>query len=212
MIKKKIIVIDEDKCTGCGNCVTDCHEGALEIIDGKAKLVREDFCDGLGNCIGSCPTGALKIVEKEIKEQACACPGSAMRFTPKGTKSANITVIPPEIRQWPLQLHLVNPSAPYFKDQELVVLSTCSPIASPDVNWKFIRGRAVVIACPKLDKTEKYAEKLAAIFNTANTTKVHVVMMEVPCCRGLAEIVNEALQISGRDDLAVEEHIVKIPL
>lgn len=245
MSKRKIIRIDEEKCTGCGNCVTGCHEGALQIINGKAKLVKEDFCDGLGACIKTCPTDALIIEEREAadfdekamiakKEQkdstqetlACGCPGTAVRFKPSiklnttiktkannvNTGSDNITVIQPEIQQWPLQLHLVSPDAPYFKDQELVVLSTCSPIASPDINWKFLRGRAVVIACPKLDRTDPYSEKLAAIFTRSKTTKVHIVMMEVPCCQGLKEMVNTALQISGRHDLTVEEHIVKIPL
>jgi NAD-dependent dihydropyrimidine dehydrogenase PreA subunit len=166
---RKIIEIDEERCNGCGACVTGCAEGALQIVNGKAKLVNEIFCDGLGACIGECPTGALKIIERDAPEfdedavkqhmqrkvpPAGGCPGLQIRFG--GEPKANVSkversmvsgqVIRSELNQWPTQLHLVPVEAPFFKNRELVVLSTCSPSASPDVNWRFIRGRAIALA------------------------------------------------------------------
>jgi len=220
-MKRKIININESLCIGCGNCVTGCHQGALEIINGKAKLVKKDFCDGLGACIGTCPTGALSITEEEKKEmdhtKGCSCPGSMIidrkdTGTQKTTTGSNVSgqAIPSELRQWPVQLHLVNPSASYFKDAELAVISTCSPLASADVHWRFIRGRAVVVACPKLDRTEDYAQKLADIFEVANTKKVLSIIMDVPCCKGLTELVKRAMSMSNNKSVTLEEHIVKL--
>ena len=249
-MKRKIITIDEELCNGCGACISACAEGALKLVDGKAKLVKEQFCDGFGDCIGDCPTGALKIVEAEVPDydptatrehvaktggpeavrkfnQAAAkhglgggghahpggCPGTAMRFSPEKAKPVSQSpggqgprqAIPSELQQWPVQIHLVQPNAPYFKGRELVVLSTCSPIASADIHWRFIRGRAVVVGCPKLDQTEGYVEKLAAILSEPSIPKVIVVRMEVPCCGGLTSIVSSAVRASGRSDLQVEE-------
>ena len=248
-MKRKIIEIDEALCNGCGECVTGCAEGALQIIDGKAKMVKEQFCDGFGDCIGTCPTGALKIIEREAegfdidatrehvrglggdeavkrmddandeheaKEKAPpsgGCPGMKIRFgdTPDAAKPAATSqpvsgqVIPSELNQWPTQLHLVPPVAPFFKDRELVVLSTCAPSASPDVNWRFIRGRAIAIVCPKLDRTDGYVEKLTEILKSNGIPKVIVVRMTVPCCGGLTVMVKQAAQLSGRADLIVEE-------
>lgn len=219
-MKRKIISINEELCIGCGNCVTGCHQGALEVIDGKARLVRKDFCDGLGKCIGTCPTGALTIEEVEMgnnqKKPGCSCPGSMVvdrREEVKGTSSNNNVsgqAIPSELRQWPVQLHLVNPQAPYFKDAEIAVISTCSPVASADIHWRFIRGRAVVVACPKLDITEGYAQKLADIFDTAGTKKVLSIIMDVPCCKGLTELIKEAVSLSKNKGVKIEEHIVKL--
>jgi ferredoxin len=227
-MKRKIIEINEEKCNGCGACVTGCAEGALAIVNGKAKLVSEVFCDGLGACIGECPTGALKIIEREAPDfdevavqkhvqkktpPAGGCPGLQVRFGEKkiGVATAPVAsgqVIPSELNQWPTQLHLVPIEAPFFKNRELVVLSTCSPSASPDVNWRFIRGRAIAIACPKLDRTEGYVEKLAAILASNGIPKVIVVRMEVPCCGGLTMMVKEAARRSGRNDLVVEEAVI----
>jgi NAD-dependent dihydropyrimidine dehydrogenase PreA subunit len=228
-MKRSIIEIDEAKCNGCGVCVTGCAEGALQIINGKAKLVNEVFCDGLGACIGECPTGALKIIERDAPEfdeaavqkhmqkkvpPSGGCPGMQVRFAEpeKGKKapggsqgSFSGQVIPSELNQWPTQLHLVPVEAPFFRNRELVVLSTCSPSASPDVNWRFIRGRAIAIACPKLDRTEGYVEKLAGILKSNGIPKVIIVRMEVPCCGGLTRMVSEAVLLSGRTDLIVEE-------
>lgn len=257
MAKRKIITINENLCNGCGDCVTACSEGALRIINGKAKLVNEKFCDGFGDCIGKCPTGALKIEEKEVPdfdfeatrehvkklggEQAVrqlemaakvhefkakmghamhgggGCPGSAMRFDAQAATRREAVdrggprqAIPSELNQWPVQIHLVRPDAPYFKNRELVVLSTCAPIASADAHWRFIRGRAVVVGCPKLDRTEGYVEKLAAILSEPTIPKVIIVRMEVPCCGGLTMIVREAAAMTGRRDLEVEEVTVAL--
>lgn len=255
--KRKIIRIDEDKCDGCGDCITTCAEGALQLVNGKAKLVKEQFCDGFGDCIGKCPTGALTIeeVETEVfdrnatmahlkqtggqealdrflmaeKEHAAhekpeaprrtgGCPGSMMRVlgqqsapTAKPSASAGPgQVIPSELTHWPIQIHLVRPDAPFFKDRELVVMSTCAPIASPDVHWRFIRGRSVVVGCPKLDRTEGYAEKLGAILAEPSIPAVKVIIMEVPCCSGLSAIVKQAVHLSGRKDLVFEEVTVAL--
>ncbi|HKL22200.1 MAG TPA: 4Fe-4S dicluster domain-containing protein [Tichowtungia sp.] len=247
-MKRKIIKIDEELCNGCGNCVIGCAEGALQMVDGKAKVVNEKFCDGFGDCIGVCPTGALEIIEREAeaydeeatrehvrsvggdeaverfdeanaehdaKEKASAggCPGMQIRFGDENESKPDkpaVTpvcgqVIPSELNQWPTQLHLVPPQAPFFKNRELVVLSTCAPSASPDVNWRFIRGRAIAIACPKLDRTEGYVEKLTEILKSNGIPKVIIARMEVPCCGGLTAMVKEAAQRSGRTDLIVEE-------
>ncbi|NCC49833.1 MAG: 4Fe-4S ferredoxin [Spartobacteria bacterium] len=235
-MKRKIIEIDEALCDGCGACVTGCEEGALQIVNGKAKLMNEVFCDGLGACIGACPTGALKIIEREaatFDESAVhahvttlgqkapgtgGCPGSQMRFLdddgranrPVSGADTNGQVIPSELRQWPTQLHLVPVNAPFFQGRELVVLSTCAPSASPDVNWRFIRGRAIVIACPKLDRTDPYVEKLAEILRVNAIPKVVIVRMEVPCCGGLSMMAKQAAQLSGCKDLIIEEVIVAI--
>lgn len=233
-MKRKIIEIDEALCNGCGACVTGCEEGALQIVNGKAKLVNEVFCDGLGACIGECPTGALKIIEREasefdeeaamlhvriLKQNEAApsvpksCPGlkvhapPATAPQPKAVSGDGVTgqVIASELRQWPTQLHLVPVNAPFFQGRELVALSTCAPSASPDVNWRFIRGRAIVIACPKLDRTENYVEKLADILRVNDIPKVIIVRMEVPCCGGLTMMIKQAAQRSGRADLVIEE-------
>lgn len=250
MASRKIITINEDLCNGCGNCIVGCAEGALQLINGKAKLVKESFCDGFGDCIGTCPTGALQIVEKEseefdfastikhvetirgedgvekmkeshkIHEQKMAaaqkpagggCPGSRMRMMAAEKPAAPVAdkgmpvVMKSEITQWPLQLHLVQPKAPFFEGRELVILSTCAPVTSPDVHWRFIRGRSVVIACPKLDRTEGYAEKLAGIFTQNSIPRAIILRMEVPCCGGLTAIVAEAVKKSQPAGMVIDE-------
>lgn len=253
-MKRKIIEIDEALCNGCGRCITGCAEGALALVDGKARLVTETYCDGFGDCIGECPTGALRIVEREADEfdekavsrhllntegpeavrrmQAAGrrhgappsppvggCPGTRMQFRPeeatrsKPAPAAGLEtdhVLPSDLSQWPVQLHLVQPDAPFFKNRELVVLSTCSPIASADVHWRFLRGRSVVVACPKLDNTGGYREKLTAIFAEPTLPAVQVVRMEVPCCGGLTRTVKEAAAQCGRTDLRLKEVTVSV--
>ncbi len=251
MAMRKIISINEDLCNGCGNCITGCAEGALQLVDGKAKLVKETYCDGFGDCIGTCPTGALKIIEREsdefdfdrtiehveklrgeegvkfmreshkIHEQKMAeaaaprsggCPGSRMRMMkPQQTAAAPVVegampvVMKSEISQWPLQLHLLPTKAPFFDSREMVVLSTCSPVTSPDVQWRYLRGRSVAIACPKLDRTDGYVEKLAEIFVSNNIPRVIILRMEVPCCGGLTAMVKAALELSKPQGLVVDE-------
>ena len=251
-MKRNIIEIDEALCNGCGDCIVGCAEGALQLVDGKAKVVKEQYCDGFGDCVGTCPTGALKIVEREAeaydieatrehvrktggeeavrrfeeanevhdaKEQQAArppaggCPGMQIRM---GQQKAAAKPAAPaaegggqairsDLEQWPIQLHLVPPAAPFFQGKELVVLSTCSPVASPDVHWRFVRGRSLVVACPKLDRTEGYSEKLAGIMAQNDIPKVIVVRMSVPCCGGLTAIARQAHAASGRNDLIVVE-------
>ena len=255
-MKRTIIHIDADKCDGCGLCVSACHEGAIELRNGKAVLAREQHCDGLGACLGDCPRGAITLEEREAPAflepgglpsaagglpsaspfpkpgAGCGCedplptfgtggcPGSRVRMQEKPTVPAPMTapsvsglpgkVNASELSHWPVQLHLVPVRAPFFGDRELVVLSTCAPVASADVHWRFLRGRAVVIACPKLDRTEPYVEKLAAIFAQNPIPRVQVVRMSVPCCGGLTHIVRDALRLSGRRDLVVEEITVDL--
>ncbi|MFC1555845.1 ATP-binding protein [candidate division KSB1 bacterium] len=256
-MKRKIIKIDESLCDGCGECIVGCSEGALVLIDGKAKLVKENFCDGFGDCVGTCPTDALTIEEREAdefdleatlkhvkqtqgeeaakkmvasyqvhmqKEQhphshSGSCPGSAMRDMSKTAENrqpvpsdngSGQIVNSPEMRQWPVQIHLVPPTAPFFKNRELVVMNTCGPIASADVQWRYIRGRSVVVGCPKLDDTRPYAQKLGAILSEQTIPKVIVVRMEVPCCGGLSQIAAEAVSLSGRNDIVFQEDVIKI--
>ena len=211
-MKKKVITINEELCVGCGNCVSTCHQSALQIIDGKARLVKEDFCDGLGKCIGHCPTDALQIIEKKVEINTmtkCNCPSSMTidrkKETTETTKQTSSIGHKSELRQWPVQLHLVNPAASFFKDSEIVVLSTCSPVASAEVHSRFIKDRSIVVACPKLDRTEDYVEKLKDIFIESQTPRVMVVIMSVPCCKGLSSMVTDAVKLSGRKDLELEE-------
>lgn len=233
-MKRKIIKIDEELCTGCGNCITDCAEGALEIVNGKAKLIKESMCDGMGMCIGACPTGALTIVEEDVEEyiesfknqsptpkqngnslheMSGGCPGSRMmnffqndntdsEANRNNTQSSEPTSV---LQQWPIQLHLVPSTAPFFDNRELVVVSTCSPIAFPGINQRYLKNRALVVACPKLDRTEGYVEKLTDILRNPSIPKVIITRMEVPCCGGLTMIVSDAASRTGRTDLVIEE-------
>lgn len=228
MAKRKIIEIDEDKCTGCGECVTKCAEGALQIIDGKAKVVNEVFCDGLGACIGECPEGALTIVERDAPDfdedavsahlthdkhkmneplgaEPCGCPShNPMILTAAGAKGhhgdhAAHEDLPPELANWPVQWRLVTPSMPFFKGADVLLAADCVPFAFRDFHGKFLDGRPVVIGCPKLDNQKAYLDKLTDIFKDATPKSVNIVHMEVPCCHGLQKIVDEAVRRSGKN-------------
>ena len=248
---REILNINEELCDGCGECVVDCAEGAIQIIDGKAQLVKEQFCDGFGDCVGACPTGALTIEKRDVEDfdkdavkehllqsqgveavwrmedahkrhmskkednaMSSGCPGSRTReINIQNTKQpvasgAMPQVNPSELQQWPIQLHLVHPAAPFFKNKELVVMNTCGPLASADVHWRYLRGRSVVVGCPKLDDTSNYAMKMGEILKESTIPKVIVVRMEVPCCGGLTMIATQAVQFSGRTDIVLEEHIL----
>lgn len=252
MQMRKIIKIDEELCDGCGLCVSGCAEGAIQIIDGKARLVKEQYCDGFGDCIGTCPTGALTIENREAKvfdfdatksyldevhgqeavrrfEQAHlrhqlheehqrppsfhggGCPGSRMRELTPSVPSAvqpnesKQTTRVSELRQWPVQLHLVPPRAPFFNNKELVIMNPCGPLASANVHQDYLRNRAVVMGCPKLDDTRPYVEKLTQILSDPSIPKVIVVRMEVPCCGGQTVMAEEAVKASGRRDLVLQE-------
>jgi len=220
MAKRKIVHIDEEKCTGCGDCIPNCAEGALKIVDGKAKLVKEIYCDGLGACLGHCPEDAITIEEREAdsfseeatkkhldeikkeknKDLPCGCPGTAVKSFKKSHKNASSKkeASVSELTQWPVQLMLVPTEAPFLKDRDLLIAADCVPFSYPDFHQDFLKERALVIGCPKLDAATVYEEKLAEIFKRNNTKSITVLHMEVPCCFGLVQIVKEALRLSGK--------------
>ncbi|MGQ9778863.1 MAG: ATP-binding protein [Bacillota bacterium] len=218
-MKRKIVRIDEEKCNGCGLCVEACHEGALQLVNGKAKLVSESYCDGLGDCLPECPTGAITIEEREaapydeaaVKERlaaknvpavplACGCPGSQARSLnqekaePAATRPVSIAS---ELRQWPCQLKLVPVNAPYFDNAHLLVAADCTAYAYANVHQDFMRNKITLIGCPKLDAVD-YTEKLTAILKGHEIKSVTVLRMEVPCCGGIVNAVKNALINSGK--------------
>lgn len=266
-MRRKIISIDEEKCTGCGLCIPDCPEGALQVIEGKARLVSDLFCDGLGACIGTCPEGAISVIEREagaydeksviggivrqgepvirahLEHLAChgetvlynqavtylrehqipipdhhglsgssagpspknpfaTCPGSAARSIIRDTALGSQAVsrsAGSELRQWPVQLALLNPSAGYFDDADLLIAADCTPFAYPDFHHDYLRGKILVIFCPKLDPDiEGYIAKLGEIFARHSIRSVTLLHMEVPCCSGVTHVFREALKRSGK--------------
>jgi NAD-dependent dihydropyrimidine dehydrogenase PreA subunit len=222
-MNRDIVFIDEEKCNGCGLCIPNCAEGAIKLIDGKAKLVDDRFCDGLGACLGHCPQDAItitkrdapefdeeavkkhlkvepEIVKKKIEKNIpCGCPGSmAMDLrdekktqVARGRQSA-------ELRQWPVQLMLVSPEASYFKDSDLLVAADCVPFAYPNFHADFLKGKSLIIGCPKLDDADYYVEKLTDLIKKNNIKSITLVNMEVPCCFGLQRIVEEAVGKAGK--------------
>nr|MDO8079410.1 4Fe-4S binding protein [Candidatus Freyarchaeota archaeon] len=260
-VMRKIVTIDEDKCTGCGACVPDCPEGALQVINGKARVIGDPLCDGLGACVRGCPEGALKIIEREaepynerkviegivkqgpdvtkahlqhlkdhgqedylnealtyLKERGIEIDfereslsqptqtisgGSDLRVVDysdaKNPLLISETRQESELRQWPVMLRLVSPSAPFFANADLVVVADCVPLAYANFHRDFLRGKKVVIGCPKFDDTQFYVEKLSQIFKQSSVKSITVITMEVPCCQGLYHIVQEALKRSGKN-------------
>lgn len=214
---RKVIQIDEEKCNGCGLCAQACQEGAIAMVDGKAKLIRDDYCDGLGNCLPACPAGAITFVEREaaaydeqaVREHQAAknapahfagCPGSrAMAFARREEPAAQAPASGPESRlmQWPVQIKLVPVHAPYFDGANLLVSADCAAYAYGDFHNRFIKNRIALIGCPKLDEVD-YADKLTEIIRNNNIKSVTVVRMEVPCCGGIENAVKQALQNSGK--------------
>ncbi|MEA4999269.1 MAG: 4Fe-4S binding protein [Candidatus Limiplasma sp.] len=217
---RKIIQIDEEKCNGCGACATACHEGAIGMVDGKAKLLRDDYCDGLGNCLPACPTGAITFVEREaaaydeqavLANQARAskqphapasfgCPGSHARSIarePVAAAAAPMHRAESQLRQWPVQIKLVPVNAPYFQGAKLLVAADCTAFAYGNFHEHFIKNHVTLVGCPKLDMVD-YAEKLTAILKQNDIRSLTVVRMEVPCCGGIEYAVRDALQASGK--------------
>jgi Pyruvate/2-oxoacid:ferredoxin oxidoreductase delta subunit len=217
MAKRNIVRIDEAKCTGCGQCVTACAEGAIAIIDGKARLVSETYCDGLGACLGTCPEDAITIEQRDAAEfdeaatekhlktkkkaaaasMACGCPGSLAMSLQAKAGGAPATGAPSQLAQWPVQLTLVSPAAPYFANANLLLVADCVPFAMGDFHGRFLAGRNLVVGCPKLDDAEFYVDKLADILKANTLSSLTVVHMQVPCCSGLTWIAKEAIEKAG---------------
>ena len=215
---RQIIHIDEDKCSGCGLCASACHEGAIGLEDGKAKLLRDDYCDGLGNCLPVCPTGAItfeerealpydeKAVKKNIESSnpetlACGCPGThsmaIQREEAPAYEPQKAAAVPSQLRQWPVQIKLVPVNAPYLENANLLVSADCAAYAYGNFHGDFMKNKITLIGCPKLDEGG-YSEKLTAIIKGNNIKSVTVVRMEVPCCGGLEQAVKTALKNSGK--------------
>jgi Fe-S-cluster-containing hydrogenase component 2 len=219
---RKIIQIDEAKCDGCGQCVLSCAEGALEIVEGKAKVLSDNLCDGLGACIGECPQGALEIIEREaeefdetaVEEHLDAKQGEATKpaeAPPGGCPSTRLQVFvsseacqkanqpqgqstsPSGLSHWPVQIRLIPPTAPFLKGAHLLVVADCVPLVFPSLHQDFLQGKAVMMGCPKFDDAAAYIDKFAEIFRTADIKSVTCVVMEVPCCSGLPMIIKKAL-------------------
>ena len=225
MAKRKIIEIDRNLCDGCGLCTTACDEGALELDEeGKAVLVRDIYCDGMGMCLDVCPTGALEIIERDSQdyeavatrehvsktrgEAAAVRVHDAPRTTGSdGAAGAARPAAPSELAQWPVQLHLVSPHAPYFKGADLLVAADCTAFARGSFHADLLKGRKLVVGCPKLDDTTGYAEKLADIIRFNDLQSLTVAIMTVPCCGGLLRLVQQAVAISAVD---IDIHAVVI--
>ncbi|MFX0076975.1 MAG: ATP-binding protein [Candidatus Hermodarchaeota archaeon] len=232
IIKRKIIKIDEDLCTGCGNCVVDCAEGALKVIDGKARVINEVFCDGLGACISGCPEGALEIIEREALEfdeeavekhlesmknsneievkqiqkivnehvHQCGCPSAQTMVFDAPEEQTEVTgKIPSSLRQWPVQMHLINPRAPYYQGADVLLSADCVGFSYGDFHRDFMKQKSIAIACPKLDQgKEVYIEKIKALIDDAKINTLTVAIMEVPCCGGLLALAQEGAKRANR--------------
>ena len=210
---RRIISIDEDKCNGCGLCAKACHEGAIGMVDGKAKLLRDDYCDGLGDCLPACPTGAITFVEREAaaydeaavlvakkeKERPleCGCPGSACRSI-DGSAGATVAVVPSRLRNFPIQIKLAPVNAPWFNGADLLIAADCCAYSYGNFHNDFIAGKTLLIGCPKLDAVD-YSQKLAQIFANNDIRSITVARMTVPCCGGLPFAVKNALEACGKD-------------
>jgi Fe-S-cluster-containing hydrogenase component 2 len=220
---RKIVRIDEENCDGCGVCVPACVEGALQIVDGKARLVSETYCDGLGACLGECPMGAITIEEREAEgfdEEAtkhhleasvhdhdedrlpCGCPSATVtQFDERDAMSSagEPADQPSMLGHWPVQLTLVPPTAPFLKDADLLLVADCVPFAYGGFHQRFLANRAVLVACPKLDDYQAHQRKLADILRQSRVRSLTVLRMEVPCCFGLTRMAQEAIALSGKD-------------
>lgn len=232
MATRKIVRIDEEKCNGCGLCIPNCAEGAIQIVDGKARLITDKFCDGLGACLGHCPEDAITIIEREAEEfdekaveihlhkkqeassrlhpqpqpkpqpEFTGCPSSrVLQFqVPKPkTESVPKESTVSQLSQWPVQLKLVPVNAPYFEDADLLIAADCVPFAYANFHQDFLKGKAVVVGCPKLDDIHLYREKLTEIFKTNSIKSVTLPFMEVPCCFGLVKATEDAIGASGKN-------------
>jgi len=230
-MQRKIVKIDQQKCNGCGLCVPSCHEGAIQIVNGKATLLNDSYCDGLGACLGDCPQGAITLEEREAdafdeaavaaRQQAASpapaaavppriggCPGLAMRqFAPKAPVPAVAGENPSFLQQWPVQLHLVPVQAPYWQNAHLLLCADCVAVAYGNFQSDLVRNRALMLACPKLDDSSNYQAKLTAILTQNQVLSLTVAHMEVPCCSGIVRLAQAAVEQSGK---SLPLHIVRI--
>jgi len=226
-VSRKIIEIDESLCNGCGNCIISCAEGALALVDGKAKLVSESYCDGLGACLGECPTGALQITEKsaedfdeaavevhlatrgqlgvQVSEQLpCGCPSTRLQTfagqpaCAHANEPRTYSAAKSCLSHWPVQIRLVPASAPFLKNADLLVAADCTTVAYPAFHEDFLTGKVVLVGCPKFDDAQSYVDKFTEIFSKADIKSVTVLVMEVPCCHGLPMIVRQAMKNAGK--------------
>lgn len=228
-MKRKIVTIDSDLCNGCGLCVSACHEGALQLVDGKAKLISDSICDGLGACLPECPTGAIKIEEREAAAfdqsavdarqaaenaappLACGCPGKLAKTITRAPASEldvqrSAFGVPSALGNWPVQIKLVPVNAPYLKNAALLIAADCTAFAYADIHRRFMANKVTLIGCPKLDEGD-YAEKLTAILQANDIRSLTVLRMEVPCCGGIAHAAQRALMASGK---MIPWHIVTL--
>ncbi len=237
-VKRKIVEIDQKKCTGCGLCATACAEGAIEIRNGKAYLVSEVYCDGLGACLSECPEGALKVLERESQEfnpeaveehlkqkgkegeqetLACGCPSQQVQVFSQGNKAkaprqaGDLRVDPTlsALTHWPVQIRLVPPKAPFLQGADLLIAADCTSVAYPDFHSRLLPGKTVLIGCPKFDNVEEYLQKFVEIFKQASIRSVTVVDMEVPCCSKLPALVRHAIELSGKD-VPIRELVISV--
>ncbi len=215
--KRQVIKIDEDLCDGCGQCVPACAEGAIQIINGKARLVAEKYCDGLGNCLDKCPTGALSIEEREAEpfdqeavqeyldrqvdnQAVTGCPSAACQQFAAGNKAnMNQTVQESVLSHWPVQIKLVSPEAPFLKDADLLITADCAPVATAGYHSRFLPGKVALLGCPKFDEVEDYLDKFADILSRGDISSITVLSMAVPCCSGLLGIVQKAREVAEVD-------------
>jgi len=205
-MKRNVITIDEDKCIGCELCASACHQGAIGIVDGKAKLLREDYCDGLGRCLPVCPTEAIRFEAREVEPTqqdalACGCPGTNSKtFERESTpekRPATISTAQTHLNQWPVQIKLVPPNAPYFNNANLLIAADCAAYAYGNFHEEYMKNRVTIIGCPKLDDGD-YAEKLTTILQQNHVKSVTIVRMEVPCCSGIESAAKRAIQNCGK--------------
>jgi Pyruvate/2-oxoacid:ferredoxin oxidoreductase delta subunit len=229
--KRNIVKIDRQKCNGCGQCAKACAEGAIEIVNGKARLVSEIYCDGLGACIGSCPQDAITIEQRQASEfdetatkehmaktknmpepAEFVCPGvmaKNLRNKTEKSKAAKSSSSTSQLSHWPVQLKLVSPKAPYFEDADLLLVADCVPFAMGDFHERFLTGHSVVVGCPKLDDTRYYVEKLAEILKVNQIKSLTVIHMEVPCCHGLTQIAKKAIE-QNKMEMAFEDVTISL--
>jgi Fe-S-cluster-containing hydrogenase component 2 len=234
-VNRNIIEIDESKCDGCGQCVLACAEGAIEIIDGKARVVKDEFCDGLGACLGECPQDALKIIQREADEfnpeaveaylermksqstkkedtLACGCPSAQIQSFGHSAHKMNTTCqthAPSNLGNWPVKIKLIPSNASFLKNARLLVVADCVPLTLPSLNETYLNGNVVMIGCPKFDDRDEYVNKFVEIFNIAQIKHITILYMEVPCCSGLPIIIEKAMNISGKS-IPVKQQVIEI--